>query len=52
MHIHTKKKPLDMSVDQERLVELTGGMTDADVLVMVNAAAMSAIRARQLGQGR
>ena len=46
LQIHTKKKPLDKSVDQERLVELTDGMTGADIVVMVNAAAMSAIKER------
>jgi transitional endoplasmic reticulum ATPase len=46
LRIHMKKKPLDKSVDQERLVELTDGMTGADIVVMVNAAAMSAIKER------
>jgi transitional endoplasmic reticulum ATPase len=46
LQIHTKKKPLDKSVDQEKLVELTDGMTGADIVVMVNAAAMSAIKER------
>ncbi|MGI0019762.1 MAG: CDC48 family AAA ATPase [Nitrososphaera sp.] len=46
LQIHTKKKPLDKSVDLERLVELTDGLTGADIVVMVNAAAMSAIKER------
>jgi transitional endoplasmic reticulum ATPase len=46
LQIHTKKKPLDKSVDLDRLVELTDGMTGADIVVMVNAAAMSAIKER------
>jgi transitional endoplasmic reticulum ATPase len=46
LQIHTKKKPLDKSVDLDRLVELTDGMTGADIVVMVNAAVMSAIKER------
>jgi transitional endoplasmic reticulum ATPase len=46
LQIHTKKKPLDKSVDIDRLVELTDGMTGADIVAMVNAAAMSAIKER------
>jgi transitional endoplasmic reticulum ATPase len=43
-HIHTKKKPLDSDVNLDRLVELTEGMTGADITALVNAAAMSAIK--------
>jgi transitional endoplasmic reticulum ATPase len=42
--IHTKKKPLDKSVDLDRLVEMTEGMTGADIASLVNAAAMTAIK--------
>ncbi len=42
--IHTRKKPLDSDVDLDKLVEMTDGMTGADIAAMVNAAAMSAIR--------
>ncbi|HEX2106190.1 MAG TPA: CDC48 family AAA ATPase [Nitrososphaera sp.] len=43
-HIHTKKKPLDSDVNLDRLVELTEGMTGADITALVNAAAMTAIK--------
>lgn len=39
-----RKKPLDSVVDLDKLVEMTDGMTGADIAAMVNAAAMSAIR--------
>ena len=42
--IHTKKKPLESDVNLDKLVELTEGMTGADVAALVNAAAMSAIK--------
>lgn len=42
--IHTKKKPLNSSVDLNRLVDMTEGMTGADIAAIVNAAAMSAIK--------
>lgn len=43
-HIHTKKKPLESDVNLDKLVEMTEGMTGADVAALVNAAAMSAIK--------
>ena len=43
LEIHLKKKPIDSTVDIEKLVEITDGYTGADIAAMVNAAAMSAI---------
>jgi transitional endoplasmic reticulum ATPase len=43
-HIHAKKKPLDSDVNLDKLVEMTEGMTGADIAALVNAAAMSAIK--------
>jgi transitional endoplasmic reticulum ATPase len=42
--IHTKKKPLESDVNLGKLVEMTEGMTGADIAALVNAAAMSAIK--------
>ena len=42
--IHTKKKPLDSDVNLDKLVEMTDGMTGAEIAAIVNAAAMSAIK--------
>src|ERR671932_32425 len=42
--IHTKKKPLGANVNIDRLVEMTDGMTGADIAAITNAAAMSAIK--------
>jgi transitional endoplasmic reticulum ATPase len=42
--IHTKKKPLGANVNIDRLVEMTDGMTGADIAATVNAAAMTAIK--------
>jgi transitional endoplasmic reticulum ATPase len=42
--IHTKKKPLDPDVKLDKLVEMTEGMTGADIAAVVNAAAMTAIK--------
>jgi transitional endoplasmic reticulum ATPase len=44
LQIHTRKKPLDTDVRIEKLVDLTAGMTGADIASLVNAAAMSAIK--------
>jgi transitional endoplasmic reticulum ATPase len=44
LKIHTKKKPLDPAVNLDRLVEMTNGMTGADIAAVVNAAAMTAIK--------
>jgi transitional endoplasmic reticulum ATPase len=43
-HIHTKKKPLDSDVNLDKLLEMTEGMTGADIAALVNAAAMTAIK--------
>src|SRR5829696_1742077 len=42
--IHTKKKPLESDVNLDNLVEMTEGMTGADIAALVNAAAMSALK--------
>jgi transitional endoplasmic reticulum ATPase len=42
--IHTKKKPLKSDVNIDKLVEITDGMTGADIAAIINAAAMSAIK--------
>lgn len=42
--IHTKKKPLEPDVKLDKLVEMTDGMTGAEIAAIVNAAAMTAIR--------
>ena len=42
--IHTKKKPLDSDVNLDKLVEMTDGMTGAEIAGIVNAAAMTAIK--------
>jgi transitional endoplasmic reticulum ATPase len=44
IQIHTKKKPLESDVNLDKLVEMTEGMTGADIAALVNAAAMSAIK--------
>jgi transitional endoplasmic reticulum ATPase len=50
LKIHTAKKPLDSSVSLDKLVEMTDGMTGADIATMVNAAAMAAIK-EQISNG-
>jgi transitional endoplasmic reticulum ATPase len=42
--VHTRRKPLDTDVNLDKLVEMTDGMTGADVAAVVNAAAMTAIK--------
>lgn len=42
--VHTKRKPLGSDVNLDRLVEMTDGMTGADIATLVNAAAMIAIK--------
>src|SRR5690348_8443794 len=44
LQIHTRKKPLASDVDLDKVVEMTDGMTGADIAALVNAAAMSAIK--------
>lgn len=51
LKIHTRRKPLDNTVDMEKLVELTNGFTGADIAAIVNAAAMSAIKEHVTGIG-
>jgi transitional endoplasmic reticulum ATPase len=46
LKIHTRRKPLDNTVDMDKLVELTNRFTGADIAAIVNAAAMSAIKER------
>jgi len=42
--IHMKKKPLDSDVNVDKLVEMTDGMTGAEIAAIVNAAAITAIK--------
>jgi transitional endoplasmic reticulum ATPase len=49
--VHTRKKPLDSDVNLDKLVEMTDGMTGADIAAIVNAAAMIAIKER-VSQGK
>ena len=44
LKIHTKRKPLDNTVDMDKLVEITNGSTGADIGVIINARTMSAIK--------
>jgi transitional endoplasmic reticulum ATPase len=44
LRIHTKWKPLDHTVNIDKLVGLTEGYTGADIAAITNAAAMSAIK--------
>ena len=44
LKIHTTKKLLDASVSVDQLMEMTDGMTGADIAAMINAAAMAAIK--------
>ncbi|UVS68358.1 CDC48 family AAA ATPase [Nitrososphaera viennensis] len=44
LQIHTRKKPLASDVDLDKMVEMTEGMTGADIAALVNAAAMTAIK--------
>jgi transitional endoplasmic reticulum ATPase len=44
LKIHTKRKPIDNTVDLEKLSELTEMWTGADIAAMINAAAISAIK--------
>jgi transitional endoplasmic reticulum ATPase len=42
--VHIRKKPIDSDINLDKLVEMTDGMTGADIAAIVNAAAMSAIK--------
>ncbi len=44
LEIHTRKKPLAGDVDLGRLVELTGGLTGAEIAAVANRAAMAALK--------
>ncbi|MFL6480565.1 MAG: CDC48 family AAA ATPase [Nitrososphaera sp.] len=44
IQIHTKKKPLESNVNLDKLIDMTEGMTGADIAALVNAAAMGAIK--------
>src|SRR6476659_5238443 len=44
LKIHTARKPIDKTVNLDKLVELTKGYSGADIAALVNAAAMSAIK--------
>ena len=44
LKIHTGRKPLDSDVDLGKLVEMTDGMTGADIAAVVNTAAMAGIK--------
>src|SRR4029078_3145761 len=44
LRIHTKWKPLDHTVNIDKLVGLTEGYTGADIPALTNAVAMSAIK--------
>lgn len=44
LQIHMARKPIDKSIDMDKLVELTKGFSGADISALVNAAALSAIR--------
>jgi transitional endoplasmic reticulum ATPase len=39
-----KRKPIDPTIEFDKLVEMTNGYSGADIAAMVNAAAMSAIK--------
>ncbi|MFL6309585.1 MAG: CDC48 family AAA ATPase [Nitrososphaera sp.] len=44
IQIHTKKRPLESNVNLDKLIDMTEGMTGADIAALVNAAAMGAIK--------
>ena len=44
LKIHTARKPIDNTVEADKLVELLKGYSGADIASLVNTAAMSAIR--------
>jgi transitional endoplasmic reticulum ATPase len=44
LKIHMAKKPIDSSVDLDKLVGLIKGYSGADIASLVNAAAMSAVK--------
>jgi transitional endoplasmic reticulum ATPase len=44
LKIHMARKPIDKTVDMDKLVSLAKGFSGADIAALVNAAAMSAIK--------
>jgi transitional endoplasmic reticulum ATPase len=44
LKIHMVRKPVDKSVELNKLVELCKGLSGADIAALVNAAALSAIK--------
>ena len=44
LNIHMARKPIDKTVDRDKLVALAKGFSGADIAALVNAAAMSAIK--------
>ncbi|HEX7275083.1 MAG TPA: hypothetical protein VF248_05665, partial [Nitrososphaeraceae archaeon] len=44
LKIHMVRKPIDKSVELDKLVELCKGLSGADIAALVNAAALSAIK--------
>lgn len=50
LEIHTKKKPLDSTVDLSKLVEMTDGYSGAELAAICNRAAITALRRHVSGQ--
>jgi transitional endoplasmic reticulum ATPase len=48
--VHTKRRPIDSDVNFDKLVEMTDGMTGADIAAVTNAAAISAIKEHVSGK--
>ncbi|HJU77976.1 MAG TPA: AAA family ATPase, partial [Nitrososphaeraceae archaeon] len=44
LRIHLARKPIDKTIDLDKLVALAKGMSGADIAALVNAAALSAIK--------
>ena len=51
LKIHMARKPIDKSVDMDKLVSMTQGFSGADIAALVNAAAMTAIK-EHIGENR
>jgi transitional endoplasmic reticulum ATPase len=52
LKIHTHKKPLDSSVNLEKLVDMTDGYTGAEIAALVNAAAIAAVKERVMSEAK
>lgn len=50
LEIHTKKKPLDSTVDLSKIVEITDGYSGAELAAICNRAAITALRRHVSGQ--